>query len=328
MFMSNIVVTGGGAGMGVVLRSLKNEGHNLSALVPMIASGGSTGRLRDDLGIHPVGTIRQALIALANVDDITEQAINYRFDNGELQGHNAGNFYLAVFEKVTGSILKAIEIATDKWNVQGNVLPLTNDAVDICITLDNGELICGERNINQINFDTESRITNYFLEPSLKLSDAAGQEIEQADYIIFGPGDFYFLLSSFLVDGFVDSIKKSKAKKIFICNISNRYGITTDFTLKGYIDRIEKYLGMHVLDYIIYNDRKPTEEAIAEHKKFSESFVEYNPENLSDYKDKIISQDLLLEDCLQHNDSEHVFHSCLRHDEGKLQTLLKDIISK
>lgn len=326
--MANIVVMGGGTGMGVVLQSLKGHNHNLTALVSMIATGGSTGRLRYDLGVHPVGNVRQALIALADISDIYQDAIKYRFTEGELKGHNAGNLYLAVFEKITGDFEKAIEIAEQEWKVKGKVIPLTKEVVDICVTLENGELICGERNIDQLNFNKDVAITNLFLEPSVSISDKACKEIEKADYIIFGPGDFYYLISSFLVDGFIDCVQRSHAKKIFVCNAMNRYGITTHYTLTDYIMKLEEYLGKDAFDFIIYNTQR-LDELISQKPILTlDSFVTYNKHDFVNYRGEIICRDLLSDKLYEHEDADEAYRSSIRHDVAKLGNVFNEIMNK
>lgn len=323
--MKNVIVLGGGSGMSVVLEGLRQYSHNLHALVPMIAHGGSTGRLRDDLGIHPVGTLRQTLLALSRMSDIEKKAANYRFEEGELKGHSAGNIYLAVFEKVTGNLQDAIDIAHEKWGVEGKVVPLTSSAVDICINLDNGDLICGEHNVNKVLFDKSSKITGFFLDPAIDLAPQALESIENADVMIFGPGDLYFLLSSFLVQGFTEAVKKSSAKKIFISNITNREGLTTNFKLKDYIRAIEQYTGEGFLDYVVYNTKELDKEMEEKAIEIGETFVTHDSK--TDLGVTVVEADLLCSEMRIQNGSDFVYRSYFKHDETKIAHLINEIIN-
>lgn len=325
--MTRIVVTGGGMGMNVVLSSLRSFSYDLSALIPMIAGGGSSGRLRYDLDIFPVGTMRQALVALSDGDDMLKSILKYRFLEGELAGHNCGNIFLAALQKLTGNITETIKLASEKLKVTGNVIPLTDRAIDICLMLENGDLICGEQHIESITSNSDIHVTSLFLEPSATLFDRALEAIRDADYIILGPGDFYFLLSSFLVGGFIESIQKSHAKKIFVCNISNRPGIASDFTLKDYVNRIESYIGPSVLDYIIYNRQHFSSELNERFLKKGENYVSYSKEDFIDTPYKVLECDLLSDCIYPHEMGDVVDRSCVRHDSKKLGDLLNSIIS-
>jgi len=320
--MANIVVMGGGAGMKAVLGSLKDSPHHLTALVPMIANGGSSGRLRNDLGVCPVGNIRQVLHALSDWDDDLKQITRYRFKHGDLRGHNAANVFLAAIQKCTSSIFEAVDVAKKYWNVQHDIIPLCEEPVDFCFMLDNGELLCGERIIDELDFDTQANITNYFLEPQVTVSEPLRRAIEQADYIIIGPGDFSFIVSSFLIQGFTNLLKNCSAKKIYISNISNRIGITTQFTLKMFVNEIQKHVGD--LDYVLYNTDHNYD---VEFEKFLVN--DLNKSDLENASFQLVERNFVSESSFHKPERSLLgaFKSCLWHDQGKLIEVFKEIIT-
>ena len=145
--MKKIVIIGGGTGNFAVLRGLKNYSVDLSAIVSMADDGGSTGILRDELGVLPPGDVRQCLVALSNSSSMMRSLMNYRFENGGLEGHSFGNLLLSALEKVTGSFEKAVEEMGKILFIQGKVIPVTTHEVRLKMVLNNRTLLEGEKQI-------------------------------------------------------------------------------------------------------------------------------------------------------------------------------------
>jgi len=150
--MKNIVTVGGGTGSYTVLSGLKNiPDVSLTALVSMSDDGGSTGVLRDELGVLPPGDVRQCLVALSEHSDVMRKLMNYRFGEGTLKGHSFGNIFLAALEKVTGDFVQGVEVASEIMKVKGNVVPTTKNRAELFIKLSNGKILEGENKIQKAN---------------------------------------------------------------------------------------------------------------------------------------------------------------------------------
>jgi len=253
----NIVVMGGGTGTFTVLSGLKKYPHNLTAVVSMADDGGSTGRLRDELGVLPPGDIRQCLVALSEADLILRDLFNYRFDGGSLEGHSFGNLFISAFEKITGDLNKALEEISNVLKIKGKVLPITLNKVQLTAKLENGTELKGENEINNSWLLSKFGIKKLSLKPRAKANPKAVKAILRADLIVVGPGNFYCsIIPNLLVKGIPEAIKKSKAIKIYNCNLVTKYGHTDGFSVKDFTNVIENYLGKNVLDYIIFNTKE------------------------------------------------------------------------
>lgn len=278
-----------------VLTGLKKHPVKLSAVCAMLDSGGSAGRLRKDFNIISPGDIRRALIVLANTSPAMENLFNYRFETGDLKGHNFANLFIAALELTTNNYEKTIEEISRFLNIKHEVLPVTLDNSELYAVLENGELISGETNIDIPKHDKKLRIKEVFLKPEAKIYPKAAIAIKQADLIVIGPGDLYSSLAQLLLTkGMSEAVKKSKAKKVYICNLMTKQGETNDFSVSDFTEEIERFLGQKI-DYVIYNNKKPTKEALRESKKEHPELME--PVNFKgktcDLERKFIGADLL-----------------------------------
>jgi uncharacterized cofD-like protein len=265
-----IVVIGGGTGTFTVLSGLKNYPVDLTAIVSMADDGGSTGVLRDELGVLPPGDIRQCLVALATSDRLMRKLMEYRFSNGSLTGHTFGNIFLSSLEKLTGSFDEAIEKVSEILRLRGQVIPATLCKVKLVAYLTNGLILRGEKTISESDLEKLKKIA---LEPSAQASPKALRAIREADIIVIGPGNLYTsLISIFLISGISKTIRKSRAKKIYVCNLMNRAGQTENFQPADYAKKIEEYSGVK-LDYIIYNTEHPALRLLKRYMRDGDSLV-------------------------------------------------------
>ncbi|MGB9847927.1 MAG: gluconeogenesis factor YvcK family protein [Minisyncoccia bacterium] len=313
----NVVVIGGGTGVFVVLNSLKNSPFHLSAIISMADSGGSTGILREEFGILPPGDVRRALIALSHSDNkILAKLFNYRFNESYfLDGHSFGNLFLTALERITGSFQKAILEAGKILNISGEVIPVTLQNCHLVAQLKNGQIIYGEAAIDRRKEKNPPPIKKIWLQPPVKINPLAKEAILKADVIIIGPGDLYTsILPNFLVKGVKDTIKKSKAKKIFITNIMTKKGETDNFTTADFIRVFEKYVGKNILNYVVINTRQPDKKRIKKYQEEGSKFVRIVLDKKQMSKYQIIKEDLLRKKGL------------LRHDPIKLKNILEKII--
>jgi uncharacterized cofD-like protein len=273
--MENIVTIGGGTGTFTVLTALKKYPVHLTAVVSMADDGGSTGMLRDQYGVLPPGDVRRALVALSESSDTMRNLFNYRFKGGGLQGHSFGNLFLTALEKVTGNFASALEEASHILNINGEVAPVTLDNVRLYARLANGTIVRGETNIDIPRAPRRSPIREVWLEPEPRMNPSLKRILKNADLIVIGPGDLYTsIVPNLLVPGVKEEIKKSKAKKVFICNLMTKQGETDGFSGKDFLDTIEKYLGKNVLDFAIFNNKRPTERLLRKYRREGAEFVE------------------------------------------------------
>lgn len=248
------VVIGGGTGLANLLRGLKQKVNNISAVVTMADDGRSTGHLRQDFNVLPPGDIRSCIVALANEEDLYHKLFNYRFPHGRgLKGHNLGNLLLVALEDITGSFKKAIQVISNILNIKGKVLPSTYEDVIISAKLTNQRVVWGESAIAISGH--RSPIKEIMIHPeSAKANPEAVRAIKKADVIIIGPGSLYTsILPNFLFREIRREVAKSKAQKIFICNISTERGETEGFSIEDHINILAKQ-SPKLFDQVLINN--------------------------------------------------------------------------
>lgn len=248
--MKSIVTIGGGTGQFTLLSGLKKYPVHLTAIVSMADDGGSTGVLRDELGVLPPGDIRQCLVALSEADSIMRELFNYRFDVGGMKGHNFGNIFLSALEKITGSFEEAVRVSGMVLATRGSVIPVTTKS--IALVCGHGADACvGEHAINDADMNDRESL---HLRPEAYANPKAVAAIEQADCIVIGPGNLYCsILPNLLVKGIPEAIARSKATLVYNCNLMTKKGHTDGFTVADFIGEIERYVGRNRVDYVTYN---------------------------------------------------------------------------
>ncbi len=265
-----IVVIGGGTGSFTVLSGLRKHAADLTAVISMADDGGSTGILREEFGVLPPGDIRRALVALSRSDKrLLSDLFNYRFENGGgLKGHAFGNIMLTALEKITGSFEDAVDEAARLLGVEGTVLPVTLDDVRLVAELEDGSEIVGETNIDIPKHDGNLKIKRVTLRPRARLNPRARSAILLADMVVICPGDLYTSLApNLLVEGMPETLKKSKAKKVYVINLLTKWGETNGFTARDFINALEEYLGKGVLTHAIVNTKRPSAERMRLYEK-------------------------------------------------------------
>jgi len=311
-----IVVMGGGTGTYTVLTALREHPVYLSAIVSMADDGGSTGVLREEFGVLPTGDVRRALVALSrHPDDLLAKLFTYRFSEGGISGHTLGNLIITALERIYGSFEKALHNAAKLLAIeQGEVIPVTLSNIRLLAELEDGSVIKGENNIDIPKHNGELVIEKVWLEPKAKANPRAIKAIHASDLIIIGPGDLYTsVVPNLLVEGIPEAIKKSRAKKIYVCNLMTKYGETHGFVARDFVASLERYLGEDVLDVILLNNRKPQESFLKRYRKEREFFVDpFFPKELGVKKPKIVKTNFVRKSGL------------IRHDQKKLaETILK-----
>ena len=322
----NVVTVGGGTGSFVVLSGLKNYEIDLNAIITMMDSGGSTGKLRDQLGVLPPGDLRQALVALSEASDIWRKLFTYRFEAGDLKGHNFGNIFLSAIEKITDSNQEAIDRAADILQTSGRVIPITFDKCTLCAEYEDGSVIEGESNIDE-NEKAGIRIRNIFLKPPANINLEAKRALERANALIFGPGDLYTsILPNLLVSGVQETLQYVKAKKVFVVNLMTKVGQTEGFKVSDFINEIEKYLGEGSLSYVVVNSKKPSDDLINRYKEVDKVLPVEDDVGGTYRRAKIIRANILSDYAYDKSSSDDLKRSLIRHDPDKLAKVLYRII--
>ncbi len=262
-----IVVIGGGHGQANILRGLKGYTSNLTAIVTVADDGGSSGRLRRDLGILPPGDFRNCIAALADDESLIIRLFQYRFASGkDLQGHSFGNLFISAMVGITGSFESALKESNRVLAVQGHVLPSTLEVVTLSadVQKDDGTLIrvYGESKIPGVN----GQVLRVVLEPSdPRAYPEAMRAILDADLAIIGPGSLYTsILPNLLVPGIAQALQATQAPKVYVCNVATQQGETDGYTAKEHLQALEKYLGTDVISTVITNSHFPDTEIPAD----------------------------------------------------------------
>lgn len=326
-----VVTIGGGTGSFTLLSGLRKYPLNISAIVSMADDGGSTGILRDELGVLPPGDVRQCLVALSDSSENLRQLINYRFEEGGLKGHSFGNLFLSALEKLNGSFSAGVEEAAKILDIKGDVIPVTDQNTKLFMKLKNGKILRGEEQINH-NFQIEKiGIKENYLYPKAKADPKAIRKILEADFIVIGPGNHYCsIVPNLLVKGISEAIVKSKAEVVYVCNLVNKKGHTEKFTLDDYVDSINKYIGKERINRVIFNVKKPTVQLIKKYKNRKELLIKFNKPARKKRSYRVIEADILSEKKVAHNKSDKLAgqRSFIRHDSGKLAKILMTPMKK
>ncbi|SES84442.1 gluconeogenesis factor YvcK family protein [Anaerobranca gottschalkii] len=303
-----LVVIGGGTGLSVLLRGLKNYTSNITAVVTVADDGGSSGRIRGEMGILPPGDIRNCLIALSESEPVLEKVFQHRFKTGiGLEGHNFGNLFLAAFTELMG-FEQAVKEMAKVLAVRGKVLPVTLENIVLQAKLKDGTIVRGESNISksQIPIEKISIIPSY-----AKALEDTIQAIQEADAIILGPGSLYTsIIPNLLVAGIEDAIKKSKAPVYYVCNIMTQRGETEGYTAPDHLEAIYKHTKSRFIDYVVVNNKDITSRQ--KHLYILENSipVKIEKERLAAMKIKLLEGDLLAQ------------ANQVRHDPDKLARII------
>lgn len=281
MAKKRVVVIGGGTGTYQVLSGLKKHRNlDLSAVVTMSDSGGSTGRLRQEFGMFPPGDLRRALLALSSLpirEKTLQRLFDFRFENGkELKGHSLGNIFLAALTQITGTPERAIAEAQRILAVSGQVLPVTLDNTHLGAILEDGTQIIGERNIDVRNIKPEVPIKRVFLRPKAKIFSQARDAIKNADLIILAPGDLYTsIIPNLLVRGVADAIAQSRGGLVFVVNLMTKPGETDGFSASRFLEVVREYLGRaeKKITHIVVNRGSNLGRSLSWYKKFKAELV-------------------------------------------------------
>jgi uncharacterized cofD-like protein len=252
-----IVAIGGGHGLSTVLRGLKEHTHNLTAIVTVGDDGGSSGRLRREMGVLPPGDIRMCLVALADAEPLMTQLFQYRFDRGSgLEGHSFGNLFLVAMNAITGNFEKALRESSRVLAVRGQILPSTLEDIALAAEYEDGETVHGESRLPE----ARKPIKRLFLQPATPQAyPEALRAILEADMIVIGPGSLYTsVLPNLLVEDICTAVRRASAVKVYVCNVATQRGETDDFVASDHVAALERHIGRNVFHYVVVNNNDRT----------------------------------------------------------------------
>lgn len=253
-----LVVIGGGTGSFALLSGLKHYFSDITSLVNMVDDGGSTGVLRDELGVLPPGDVRQCLVALSDAPETMRALFNYRFPEGTFAGHSFGNLFLSAMERMTDDFDEAVAMASEVLKLSGRVLPITTDNCRLYMKI--GErVVAGESAVAEAVIDDSTQRPTLWIEPPARLSESAREAIASADMIVIAPGNLYCaLVPSLLVDGVSGALQRSPAQLAYVANLVNKPQHTAGFSVVDYVDELERYIGGPRIDMVLYNTDEPS----------------------------------------------------------------------
>lgn len=330
--MKNIVIIGGGTGTFTLLAGLRKYPTNNSVIVSTADDGGSTGVLRRELGVMPVGDIRQCLVGLSYTEKVMRDLFSYRFDRGSLAGHTVGNIILAGLERITGDIEKAIGTGATMLNARGAVIPVTRMPTVLSATYADGRKVSGEHHIDEPERPRSSAIRSLSLSPSGPANPRALAALAAADAIIFGPGDLYTsVLPNLLVKGVAERIRVSRAKKIVVTNIMTKRGQTDGFQASDFVRVLAGYLdkkkGDVPIDIALVNNKKPASSALTSYRKEHARYVVPDEARIRAWGVDVVATDLLSRHTFRRATGDRLPRSFLRHDSDKTARAIWKLIS-
>ncbi len=297
-----IVVIGGGTGLSVLLRGLKEYTDNITAIVTVADDGGSSGILRGEMGILPPGDIRNCLIALADTEPLMEKLFQHRFKSGSLKGHCFGNLFIAAMTNVTGDFQQAVKEFSKVLAVSGTVVPATLENVVLYAETVSGDIIQGESSVSK----GATPIKRVFIRPpDVKPVKEALDAIREADAVIFGPGSLYTsIIPNLLIKDITEEIKKTSAYKIFIVNVMTERGETGNFTASDHIDLITEYFGSDIFDCVFINTGAVPDSVLERYKEEGAEPVIADLEKIKSLMKDVVCGDFISKETVVRHDSE------------------------
>jgi uncharacterized cofD-like protein len=320
-----VVTIGGGTGSFTLLTELKElEDIELSAIVAMSDSGGSTGKLRVDMGVLPAGDVRQVLVALSRSPEMLRKLFTYRYDVGTMTGHTFGNLFLSTLEKITGSLEESIRQAGKILNIKGRVYPVTLTKHHLSVTMSNGEVIHGEGMIDE---RFVQGYTSIELTDKPMLNPMARKAILDADVVIVAPGNFYCsILPNFLVPGLNEVLHDSTAEVVLVANLLTKQGHTTGFSVAEFLNELRRNTDGFLPTKVLYNTNMDvTQELLELIESEQASMVELG--DVSEFEDKynieFVGADLVANSpSAPQSNTDTVKRSLLRHDAKRVLSIL------
>ena len=316
-----ILTIGGGSGQFALLSGLRDLHQlDITAVVSMVDSGGSTGRLRDEMGILPPGDVLKCILALSPDREAARSLLLKKFTaDRRLRGHNAGNMLLTMLSRYTGSFPAGMQSLAEILSVRGRILPVTVDRATLVAELTDGTRIYGESAIDVPRGHQREKIKNVFLVPhhsdAISVYPPVIEAIGKADYIVIGPGDlFTSIIPGLIVPGVKEALQSSPAKVLYVINIMTKYGETHQFSARTFVRRLEEVI-QRTVDGVLCNMQEPEKLILKEYRRQKAEFVKIDTENKFWGNRRLYTGDLL-----------DTSGGIVRHDSQKLADMIVDII--
>jgi uncharacterized cofD-like protein len=319
-----IVVLGGGTGSFTLLQSLKTLSSKITAIVNMCDDGGSTGVLRDELGVLPPGDARQCLVALSESPEIRD-LFDYRFGDGRLEGQSLGNIILSGLELQHGGFEKAVEVASRILRIRGKVLPVVLGNHSL-VMKDGAHEVVGQRAIEL--YPITSANVRVRLEPVSTLNPKADAAIRRADLVVIAPGSFYTsLLPIFSTNGIAEALAETKAQVVFVANLVNKLHHTPNWHAVDYVHAAEEYIGKDVIDIILYNNQPLSTKLLAMYAAEGEFPVAINRSRFTEVEAEAVGAPLVSSTITPQNPADKAIQrTYIRHDPWKVKTEIEKVL--
>ncbi|MCA9550800.1 MAG: YvcK family protein [Myxococcales bacterium] len=254
----HIVTLGGGTGHYTLLTGLRTLDARITAIVTMMDSGGSSGRLRDEYGLLPPGDFTRCLIALSSHPTAMKELLGHRFGRGSLEGHTVRNLIFAALEELTGDTAQTVARLHEIFAVDHQVLPVTLDRADLVVHLENDRVFRGEASLDGLGEALDAPVLSEYLDPPAQGYPPALDALREADLVVLGPGDLYTsVLPNLLVGGVREALAEGRAKLLYICNLMTKPNETPDYSVADFAGTVAIHLGDARLDAVLYNDTWP-----------------------------------------------------------------------
>ncbi|WP_285889638.1 YvcK family protein [Paenibacillus glycanilyticus] len=302
-----IVVVGGGTGLSVMLRGLKEKPLDITAIVTVADDGGSSGILRNELQIPPPGDIRNVIMALADAEPLLTEVLQYRFSSGTgLAGHSLGNLMLAAMTDIAGDFVTGIRELSKVLAVRGRVLPAAGRAIVLKAEMTDGTIIVGESMIPKAG----KKIKRVFVEPdNVEPLPEAIEAIEQADAILIGPGSLYTsIIPNLLVPRLAQAIVDSTAVKLFVCNVMTQPGETDGYSVSDHLRAVQDHIGHSLFDYVLVNDGEIPPEVSDKYAEMGSTQVTLDVDEVTRMGHEVIADRLVLYRTFLRHDAERLSH--------------------
>ncbi len=306
-----VVVVGGGTGLSVLLQGIKKHTNNVTAIVTVTDTGGSSGRLRDEFDMLPPGDIRNCLVALADAEPLMGELFQYRFENGSgLKGHSFGNLFITALSKITGDFDRAIKESSKVLAIRGRVIPSTLEKVSLIGEFEDGKIVEGETNITAV----KKPLRRLRLKPeNCRATKEAIEALENADLIILGPGSLYTsILPNLLIKEIVGAINDSDAYKVYVSNIMTQPGETDNLTSEGHLKALISHTNPNIVNVCIINNGVVPKRLLQKYEEQDSKIVSLDLNKIKMHGCDVVQGDIVKVDDM------------IRHDPEKLAKLIFD----
>ncbi|MGP4068882.1 gluconeogenesis factor YvcK family protein [Halobacillus sp. B29] len=309
-----VVVIGGGTGLPVLLRGLKNLPIDLSAIVTVADDGGSSGKLRNEMAIPAPGDIRNVVAALSDAEPMLLDLFQHRFADGNgLSGHSMGNLLLAALASMTGDFYQGIKEISRVLNVRGHIYPIANHSMNLHAEMEDGTIVTGESSIPR----QQKKIKKVFVSPTpVQPLPEAVRAIKEADLIVIAPGSLYTsILPNIIIPEIGQALRDTKAKVTYVCNVMTQEGETSGYTAGDHLKALFDHIGQDVINSIVVHNQPIEQKVKKAYAKENAEPVIYDIERIKSMGIEVVEEDIIDES-----------QAMLRHDTDKLTQLLHSML--